>query len=179
MSNARPSSPSTGRRPPRRPGAWLVAAFLLVPVVELAIAIQVGQWIGVWPTVGLLLLEGFIGAAIVRRQGAAAWRALTTSVQAGRPPSTELADAALVLVGGTLLLAPGFLTDIAGFLLVIPVTRRPARRLLAGWAARSLARRVAVRFGPGSPLSGAGPAGPGYVVTGEVVEEPPRERPPL
>src|SRR4051794_2912418 len=151
---------------PRRPrvGAVVLAAFLLVPLIELAIAIQVGRWIGAVPTVLLLLVESLIGAWIVRREGAAAWRALNDQLRTGRAPARELADAALVLAGGLLLLTPGFLTDIAGFALVLPFTRPFSRRVLAAWLGRSVTRRLTRATGYAAP----GRTGP--VVEGQVVE---------
>ncbi len=157
-----PLDPRSGRRRRPRIGALVLAAFLVVPIVELAIAIQVGRWIGAVPTIVLLVAESALGAWIVRREGAAAWRALGDSLQSGRPPTRELADAALVLVGGTLLLTPGFLTDILGFALILPITRPPARRLLTRWLVRSFTRRVAVHTA----------TYPGGVVRGEVVQGP-------
>jgi UPF0716 protein FxsA len=161
-------------------GAVILALFLVVPLVELAIAIQVGRWIGAVPTILLLLFESFLGAWIVRREGGAAWRALVASAESGRPPTRELADAVLVLIGGTLLLTPGFLTDVAGFVFVIPVTRALVRRPVMGWLGRAVARRV-VTFGGFGP-AGAFPRGAAYppgfsrgaggadVVPGEVVD---------
>ncbi|HEV8056285.1 MAG TPA: FxsA family protein [Nocardioidaceae bacterium] len=109
---------------------WLAVAFLLVPVLEIYVIIQVGQVIGAPWTIALLLLESALGAWIVKREGRRAWAALRTTFSTGRLPGTELADAALVLVGGTLLLTPGFVTDIVGFFFVLPPTRPVARRLL-------------------------------------------------
>ena len=137
---------------------------LVVPVLEIAVIIGVGKVIGGWPTLGLLLLESAIGAWLVRREGARAWRALTTALNTGQMPSRQLADAALVLVGGTLLLAPGFLTDVVGFFLVLPFTRPIARRMLEVVVARRL---LGGFFGPGG-RGGSGPAGPD-VIEGEVL----------
>jgi UPF0716 protein FxsA len=122
----------------------LFLAFLVVPVVEIAVIIQVGRVIGTLPTVVLLLVESALGAWLVRREGRRAWSALRTALRVGRLPSRELADAALVLVGGTLLLTPGFVTDVAGAFLVLPATRPWARRLLAALVARR-AQRLARR----------------------------------
>jgi UPF0716 protein FxsA len=169
-----------GRRRRPRAGAVILALFLVVPLVELAIAIEVGRWIGAVPTILLLLFESFLGAWIVRREGGAAWRALVASAESGKPPTRELADAVLVLIGGTLLLTPGFLTDIAGFVFVIPVTRALVRRPVMRWLGRVVARRF-VTFGafppgagfpPGAfppPGDARRPGGPD-VVEGEVVE---------
>lgn len=129
---------------------WFVAvALLVVPIVEIFVIIQVGQVIGGWPTVGLLLVESALGAWLIKREGKRAWNALRTATQTARMPGRELADAALILVGGTLLLTPGFVTDIFGFFLVLPFTRPLARKLLAGF----LGRRVVAQLG-GNPITG-------------------------
>lgn len=168
--------------------ALLVLAFLALPILEIYVIIQVGQVIGAWPTVTLLVVESLIGAWIVRREGRRAWRELRAAVGSGRLPSRELADGALVLVGGTLLLTPGFVTDAAGFLLVIPPTRALVRHWLLAYAARRATRAATGAFGrplgqrPGGragwPGSGQGSSrgpGPGQrpdgrVVPGEVVQ---------
>ena len=100
------------------------------------------------PTVLLLLVESALGAWLVKREGRRAWTALRFALRTGRLPARELADAALVLVGGTLLLTPGFVTDVAGFFLILPVTRPLARRLLGWLAARRAGVLMARRGGP-------------------------------
>ena len=163
----------------------LALAFLVVPIVEIYVIIQVGQVIGAAPTILLLILDSVLGVWLVRREGRRAWRALQQAIGSGRMPARELADAALILVGGTLLLTPGFLTDILGFFLVVPVTRPLARRLL-GWV---IGRRM-LRTSGGSgypptnrwpPAGSADAAGgrPGRVVPGVVVDdyESPGDRP--
>lgn len=152
---------SAGARRSRRPhgGRWsllLVVLLLVVPLLEIVVIIAVGQAIGGWPTFGLLLAESAIGAWLVRHEGARAWTALQQALTTGRMPSRQLADAALVLVGGVLLLAPGFLTDIAGFFLVIPFTRPLARGLLETVVARRLLAGVYAP-GPFGSTSGSGP----------------------
>ena len=133
----------------------LTLAFLVVPLLEIFVIISIGQVIGGWQTVGLLLAMSVLGTYLVRREGASTWRELQRALTAGRIPSRELADAALVLVGGTLLLTPGFLTDIVGFFLIVPFTRPLARRLLT----RVLARRLTVvGVGGLSGLTGMGGA---------------------
>ena len=119
----------------------LVGLFLLVPIVEIYVIIQVGQVVGAPATVILLLVESAIGAWVVKREGRRAWQALRGAFGSGRLPTGELADAALVLVGGTLLLTPGFVTDVTGFALVLPITRPLARRLL-GWLVTRRTRRA-------------------------------------
>lgn len=136
---------------------WLALGFLLVPILEIFVIIQVGQVIGAWPTVVLLIVESALGAWLVKREGRRAWTALQTAMRTGRMPGRELGDAALVLIGGTLLLTPGFVTDVVGFFFVLPFTRRIARRLLSGL----VARRLLVQFnGPGKP----------DVIKGEVID---------
>jgi UPF0716 protein FxsA len=139
----------------RRRPRWLAVVFVLllvVPVLEIAAIVAVGKAIGGWQTLVLLLVESALGAWLVRREGARAWKALTTALNTGQMPSRQLADAALVLVGGTLLLAPGFLTDIVGFFVILPVTRPIART----WLEAVVAKRLL-----GGVFGGAGPAGPG------------------
>ncbi|MDQ1679742.1 MAG: protein FxsA [Frankiaceae bacterium] len=107
-----------------------VVAFIVVPVVEIFVLIRVGTWIGLWPTVALLLLDGFAGAWLFRREGRRTWVAFATALREGRFPGREVADGALVIVGGTLLLTPGFVTDVVGAFFLLPPTRRLARRML-------------------------------------------------
>ncbi|OLT28679.1 hypothetical protein BJF79_41490 [Actinomadura sp. CNU-125] len=140
----------------------LVLAFLVLPVLEIYVIIQVGGVIGAWPTVALLVLECVLGGWIMRREGRRAWRALQETFERGVVPDRELADAALVLVGGVLLLTPGFVTDVFGFLFVLPFTRPAVRALLSRWAARRMRvaqSRPSAMFPPGGRGRGAGPFG--------------------
>ncbi|MDP9431560.1 MAG: FxsA family protein [Actinomycetota bacterium] len=120
----------------------LFAAFLVVPLVEIYLIVQIGQQIGPAPTVLLLLADSLLGAWLVKREGMRTWRALRSRLGSTRLPGDELADGALVLIGGTLLLTPGFVTDVAGFLLILPFTRPFARRLLLRTAMRQAVRSV-------------------------------------
>jgi UPF0716 protein FxsA len=124
-------------------GPLLVVIFLLVPVVEIYVIIQVGQLIGPFPTLALLIIESLIGAWLLKREGRVAWASLQRAVASGRLPGNELVDAGLVLVGGTLLLAPGFITDVVGFFFILPPTRPLARRLLVWLLVRRTARLTA------------------------------------
>jgi UPF0716 protein FxsA len=108
----------------------LVLAFLLVPIVELAVIIKVGAAIGVLDTVGLLLLSSIVGSWLMKREGLGVLRRIQGSVAAGRVPGKELVDAFLILFGGALMLAPGFLTDIAGMALLLPPVRAGVRGIL-------------------------------------------------
>jgi UPF0716 protein FxsA len=150
------------RRTTRRGFPWwlLIAAFIVVPILEIYVIIQVGQVIGAWWTILLLIADSIVGSWLIRREGRRAWLALTTALQSGRMPATELADGGLILVGGTLMLSPGFVTDAVGILLVLPFTRPIARRFLSRVVARRLLE--ARRPGPGTQ---------GPVVRGQVVDE--------
>ena len=140
----------------------LFVLFVVVPLVEIYVLIQVGQVIGAWWTILLLVLDSILGSWLIRREGGRAWQALRTALQTGRMPASELADAALILVGGTLMLSPGFVTDALGIVLILPLTRPLARRLLTRVVAQRLLARNARHPGPGSG---------GSVVRGEVVDE--------
>jgi UPF0716 protein FxsA len=149
-------------------GVVLLVLFLVVPIVEIYVIVQVGQQIGALPTIALLLVESAIGAWLVKREGGRAWRALKAAVGTGRLPSIELADAALVLVGGTLLLTPGFVTDVFGFFLILPLTRPLARRALGWFVARRAAGVVSrSRVGNRMPRTARGQVVPGEVVRDE------------
>ncbi len=161
----------TARRRTRLSGWVLFVAFVVVPLLELYVLIQVGQVIGAWWTIGLLLADAIVGSWLIRREGGRAWQSLTTSLQSGRMPARELADAALILVGGTLMLTPGFLSDVLGLLVILPFTRPVARRLLTRVVTAHL---VSVSTGP-SPTRdpdarNPGPGSEGSVVRGEVVD---------
>jgi UPF0716 protein FxsA len=142
--------------------AALFVAFVVVPLIEIYVLIQVGQVIGPWWTILLLVLDSLLGSWLIKREGGRAWQALRTALETGRMPARELADGALILVGGTLMLSPGFVTDALGILLILPFTRPVARRLLTRVVAQRLMSRNARRPGPGSG---------GSVVRGEVVDE--------
>jgi UPF0716 protein FxsA len=107
----------------------LVALFILVPIAELAVIIQVGQAIGVWWTIALLIADSILGSLLMRSQGRAAWRRFNEAVRVGRAPAREVADGVLVIFGGALLLTPGFLSDIVGLLFLLPPTRAVIRRV--------------------------------------------------
>jgi UPF0716 protein FxsA len=124
----------------------LLAIFVGLPILEIYVIIQVGERIGAIPTILLLIAESALGGWLVKREGRRAWRALNEAVVTGSLPGRELADAAIVLVGGVLLLTPGFVTDIFGFFCVLPFTRPMARRLLATLVSQRIMRYGAGRY---------------------------------
>lgn len=107
---------------------WLFLAFLLVPLIEIALFIQVGSWIGLWPTLAIVILTAIAGTILVRSQGAAVLSRLRTNLETLRDPTEPLAHGAMILFSGALLLTPGFFTDLVGFLLLIPGVRAAVLR---------------------------------------------------
>jgi UPF0716 protein FxsA len=115
--------------------ALLVGLFIVVPIIELIVIIKIGGLIGVLPTIALLLADALLGSLLLRHQGRGAWQRFNQALAERRFPGREVADGLMIAVGGTLLLTPGFITDIFGLLLLIPPTRAVARRLLRSYAA--------------------------------------------
>lgn len=166
----------------------LSAVLLLVPLLELYVIVWVGRHIGAWPTLGLLLVLSLLGAYLLKREGTKSWRALRSTMQAGKVPGREIADAALVFVGGSLMVVPGFLTDVLGLLCILPFTRPLVRWLIyliagrkarwtmtagkvAGGAGRSIANERSRRRADSAGAQSATrqPAESG-IVTGEVID---------
>lgn len=150
----------------RRTLPWwlLLVAFIVIPIAEIYVLIQVGQVIGVWWTILLLIADSAFGSWLIRHQGRRAWAALRIALAEGRMPAKELADGILIVVGGTLMISPGFVTDVFGMVLILPFTRPLGRRVLA----RALARRL----GPigAQSWNARRPGPPGDVVQGDVVD---------
>jgi UPF0716 protein FxsA len=130
----------------------LVLLFIVGPIVELYVILQVADVIGGWQTVGLLLVESFLGAWLMKRQGLGAIRRIQSDLAASRLPTKSLADGFLILFAGVLLLTPGFLTDLLGFLLLIPITRAPIRAVLM----RTLTARLGTGVGVLRYVDGSG-----------------------
>jgi UPF0716 protein FxsA len=118
----------------------LLVLFIVVPIAELAIIIQVGEAIGVLPTIALLILDSILGSMLMRSQGRRAWLRFNEALRAGRAPAREVLDGALILFGGALLLTPGFISDLFGAALLLPPSRAVIRRI----AGRRLLQRMTV-----------------------------------
>lgn len=148
----------------RTPWTLLLVAFIVVPLVEIYVIVKIGEVIGPWWTILVLLADAIFGSWLVKREGRKAWRALRTTLAEGRVPSRELSDGMLVLVGGVFMVCPGFVTDIFGAFCILPFTRPYARRVLQRYVARRLTARVVV--------DGRAAPRPGHddVVRGEVVD---------
>ncbi len=154
---------------------WLFALFLAVPLIEIALFVQVGGLIGLWPTLGIVVLTAIIGTALVRREGMRALGDLRRSFETLNDPGTPLAHGAMILFAGALLLTPGFFTDAVGFSLLVPAVRSALMRYIA---ARVRVERFSYGSGRGAPPPGQntpghntpGPGQPGQMPPGEVIE---------
>lgn len=111
----------------------LVVLFIVIPAIELWGLITVGRVIGGWATVALVILTGVIGAWLAKQQGLQVIRLVQIQLSRGQMPTDALIDGIMVLIGGVLLLTPGFVTDLIGFLLLIPYTRMIFRHLVKSW----------------------------------------------
>ena len=129
----------------------LVLLFIVMPIAELALLIQVGSLIGVWWTIALLIADAVLGSVLLRAQGRAAWRRFNEALATGRLPHKEVLDGVLIIFGGALLLTPGFITDIFGLLFLIPPTRAVMRRLLIR---RGMLKLVGSMPGTATPRNG-------------------------
>jgi UPF0716 protein FxsA len=118
----------------------LAILLVAIPIFEVWLLVQVGQHLGLLPTVLILVVEAVIGVLLMRHEGSRAWKALNDAFTKGKVPTGELADAALILVGGVLLMLPGFLTDVIGFLFLLRWTRPVARKIIAFFVARRINR---------------------------------------
>ena len=139
----------------------LIFIFIVVPIAELYVIIQVGGAIGVLPTLAILIADAVLGSMLLRHQGRATWARFNRALEEGRMPHKEVLDGVLVIFGGAFLLTPGFITDIFGLILLIPPTRAAVRSL----GTRVLKGRLsmgprAFTWGYGRMRPRGGPAGP-------------------
>ncbi|MFV1462466.1 MULTISPECIES: FxsA family protein [unclassified Phaeobacter] len=155
---------------------YLFLAFLMVPIIEIALFIQVGGAIGLWPTLAIVVLTAVLGTWLVRTQGRLALGQLRTSFERLNDPTEPLAHGAMILVAGALLLTPGFFTDAVGFALLVPQIRMAVYRYL-----RSKVTVARFQMGPGSMQGRNYPGGhssgrPGDIIDGDY-EDVTRDRP--
>jgi UPF0716 protein FxsA len=108
----------------------LLFIFIGIPLLELMILIELGREIGFWPTIFLVIVTGVLGASLARSQGMWIWLEIQHELSQGNMPADKLVDGLLILIGGIVLLTPGLLTDIFGFMLLIPVTRNLFKRAI-------------------------------------------------
>ncbi len=110
---------------------WLFLVLVGVPIIEIGLFIQLGGFLGLWPTLGIVVLTALLGSLLLRMQGLSTLEELKRTAETGQSPAGPMANGALILVAGLLLLTPGFFTDSIGFLLMVP----PVRTLLIKWIA--------------------------------------------
>ena len=122
----------------------LFLLFTIVPIIEIYLIIKTGQVFGPLPTVFLLLAISFAGSWLVRSQGFQTMRNIQSELASGRLPAAQLMDGAMVLVGGVLLLTPGFFTDLLALFFLIPFTREFIKQMVGTWLQRRLARGTIV-----------------------------------
>ncbi len=128
----------------------ILLALIGVPLVEIAVFIEVGGWIGLWPTLAVIVLTAVVGTWLIRAQGVGVLMRARRTIAEGGAPLREMFDGVCLIVAGALLLTPGFFTDAAGFLLLLP----PFRDLAAGWAWRRWGGEARVRRGGAGVIEG-------------------------
>ena len=148
---------------------FLLAAFIAVPVIEIILFIEVGGWIGLWPTIAIVVGTAFAGTSLLRIQGLAVLRRAQDSASRNEIPVQEVFDGLCLLLAGALLLTPGFFTDALGFMLFVPSFRKVAGETIWRW----LSHRGHINFtGLGSASHGSGVPGP--VIDGDFEEVKPQ-----
>jgi len=140
-------------------GLILFFLFILIPIAEIFVIIQVGQLIGVGPTLALMVLSAVVGAYLARSQGRQTWAKFNSTMRSGKVPGREVMDGAMIIFGGALLLTPGFLTDLLGISLLLPPSRAAYRRLVKAAAARTPTGRPVFFVYDRMPGTGGGRSG--------------------
>jgi len=162
-------------------GFYFLVIFVAMPIIEIAVFIQAGELIGLWPTIGVVILTAILGTSLMRAQGLQTLAKAQSQMDQGEMPIGPMFDGICILIAGVLLLTPGFVTDTFGFLLLIP----PLRQLVGAKVIMKLVQSGNIRtnfsgagFGPGrvggasgaghrSSPHGSGPNGPGPIIDGE------------
>ena len=141
----------------------LILLFLLTPAIELGLLIQVDKLIGFWPTIGLILVTGMAGSYLARREGVSTWKHLNRRLTQGDLPGKELVDGVIILVAGALLITPGVLTDVIGFMGLLPPTRYVIRQFVMKRIQKKVeSGAIQMQFGMfGGSMSGSASPGPG------------------
>ncbi|MCF3974386.1 FxsA family protein [Paracoccus salsus] len=159
---------------------WLFWVFVAVPIIEIALFIQIGGFIGLWPTLAIVVLTALAGSVLVRSQGAHAWNEVQESFNQMRDPTRPLAHGVMIVAAGILLLTPGFFTDAVGLLLLIPAVRDAVMRYVAQRIEiRRIEMRSTRRYEPHRPPYGDGIIDGDYVVEDDEVPRRPQTPPDL
>lgn len=150
----------------------LILLFIVVPIAELYVIIKVGEAIGILPTLAILIADALLGSVLLRHQGRAAWVRFNRALAEGRLPHKEVFDGVLIIMGGALLLTPGFITDVFGLILLLPPTRAGVRAFAARMVRRRMARGGVTiwTMGPG-PRARRRPSAAGPRATGQEPED--------
>jgi UPF0716 protein FxsA len=125
---------------------WVLALFILIPALELVLLIQTGKLIGAWATIALLILSGLFGAYMAKREGKRVWDYAQFKLAKGELPTDSILDGICIFIGGALLLLPGFLSDIAGLLLLLPLTRGIAKLLVLRYITKRIGQGKIILF---------------------------------
>jgi len=156
----------------------LLLAFTIIPAVELYLLVSLGQWIGPLATVLLIVLTGLLGAALAKQEGTAVLAQLRADLGRGIPPASHMVEGVMVFAGGLLLLTPGLLTDITGFALILPFTRKPISPLISAYLLKRFQVRIAGSgLGAAAAAAAAGPAATTAASAAPATPEPSRTAP--
>jgi UPF0716 protein FxsA len=117
-----------------------IPLFIIVPIIEIWLFVLSGRYIGILPTLAIVLFTGFIGAGFAKREGLGVWRRAREIMRSGRIPGEEIIEGLCILVGGVLLLTPGYLTDVAGLILLLPSVRKRVVRRVRRWLKERLTK---------------------------------------
>jgi UPF0716 protein FxsA len=157
---------------------FLFLLFIIIPIIEITLLINVGQAIGAWYTVGLVLLSAFIGVNMLRYQGLSTLARAQQKINAGEMPAGEMIEGLVLAVGGALLITPGFFTDVIGFCCLIPFSRQLLAKalvsrftLVAASHRRSAFEEPDIAPGPGRPRPDPRVGGKGETIDGEYRRE--------
>lgn len=129
----------------------LLILFILVPIVELALLIEIGKAIGTWPTIGIIVITGIIGSYLLKWQGVSTWRRFHQSLSRGGFPGDVILEGVLILIGGAFLLTPGVVTDALGFILLIPPGRRLVLKAVKAYLKRKFDYEDLIVIEPNDP----------------------------
>jgi UPF0716 protein FxsA len=138
----------------------LLLLMTVVPAVELYLLIQLGNWMGALETVLVIVVTGTLGAALAKREGLGVLQQLQKDSRKGIPPASRLIEGLMVLIGGALLITPGVLTDLFGFTLILPLTRRVIAPYIKTWVMKRFKIFSALQAGPGPDRHEVGPETP-------------------
>lgn len=158
---------------------WLLWGMVILPIIEIALFIQVGGAIGLWPTLALVVLAAVLGVSVMRAQGARAVAEIQSNLSQLRDPSRPMAHGAMIMLAGMLLVVPGFFTDVIGLLLLLPPVRGLVMRRVSGRIRVQRAHVARRHADPYRPPYGGGVIDGDYIVEDDALDAARRMHPPL